>query len=395
MREEHAMASPKPFTLTVDDAVLQDLRRRLEHVRWPGEPANAGWRYGANLDYMRRLIVYWREQFDWRAAEARINAFPQFTAPVVGNDGTPLDLHFIREEGSGDKPLPLLLLHGWPGSIAEFLDIIEPLAHPERFGGDETDAFTVIAPSLPGYGFSQAPPAPIGPIAMAGIMSRLMTDVLGYESYVVQGGDWGSIIAARIAADFPTGLNALHVNMTPLRPHLDKDSTPLIQDEKAWIELARQRRVSETAYQDIQATKSQSLAYGLTDSPAGLAGWITEKFHVWSDGTADEPPFTMDQLLTNIMIYWVSGCMNSATWLYRGLRDENAIALAPGQRIGQPFGFCLPPNDLVPPPPDSWLRRLGNVKSITRLDSGGHFTALEKGPQLIADMRAFFRAHAR
>jgi len=389
------MGSPRPFSVHVEDTVLDDLQQRLSRTRWPGEPADAGWRYGANLGYMRRLIDYWRNGYDWRAAEQRLNRFPQFVAPVPTADGDTLDLHFIHESGSGERPLPLLLLHGWPGSVAEFLDVIEPLAHPERFGGDAADGFDVIAPSLPGYGFSAAPPAPIGPQAMAGIMSRLMTDVLGFESYVAQGGDWGSIIAARIALDHPQGLRAVHVNMVPLRPHLGDGAPTLSDAEQAWIKAAQATRQRETAYQEIQATKSQSLAYGLTDSPVGLAGWITEKFHVWSDPKAAEPPFTMDQLLTNIMIYWVTGCMNSATWLYRGLREENAHSLAPGQTVTQPMGFCLPPNDLIPPPPASWLKRLGNVQRDVRLDSGGHFTALEKGPQLVAEIRSFFRDHAR
>jgi microsomal epoxide hydrolase len=344
---------------------------------------------------MRRLVDYWRDGFDWRAAEARINRFPHFTVPVPDDDGAPIEIHYIHESGSGDRPLPLLLLHGWPGSIAEFLDVIEPLAHPERYGADVADAFTVIAPSLPGYGFSGAPAAPIGPKAMAGMFSRLMTDVLGFDGYVAQGGDWGSVICARIAVDFPKGLKALHVNMVPLRPDLGREAPALTAEEKDWVRSARDRQKAETAYQDIQATKSQTLAYGLSDSPVGLAAWIVEKFHTWSDESAGEPGFTMDQLLTNVMIYWVTGCMNTSTWLYRGLREEGSLSLAPGQRVEQPLGFCLPPNDLIPQPPKSWLERLGNVRSDTRLASGGHFTALEKGPELVDDIRRFFRANAR
>lgn len=253
----------------------------------------------------------------------------------------------------------------------------------------------MIAPSLPGYGFSAAPAAPIGTKAMAGMFSRLMTETLGFEEYVAQGGDWGSIICARIAIDFPKGLKALHANMTPLRPYLGPDALPLTADEQDWLKLARDRRKTETAYQDLQATRSQSLAYGLTDSPVGLAAWITEKFHVWSDEGADEPPFTMDHLPTNIMIYWVTGCFNTSTWLYRALREEDAYSLGPGQQVKQPFGFCLPPNDLIPPPPTSWLKRFGNVQSTKYLDSGGHFTALENGPELVANIRHFFGQHAR
>jgi pimeloyl-ACP methyl ester carboxylesterase len=389
------MTTPVPFRIDVDNALLGDLDRRLANTIWPGEPRDAGWRYGANLAYMQRLAEYWAHTFDWRAAEARINRFDQFRAPVATDDGDILDIHLVHVRGSGSSPLPLLLLHGWPGSIAEFLDVIEPLAHPERFGGDAADGFDVIAPSLPGYGFSDAPAAPLGPKAMSSMFTRLMRDTLGYDHYVVQGGDWGSIIAARMALDHPDGVAAVHVNMLPLRPALEAGAPALSEEERNWLKAAQERRRRESAYQDIQATRSQTLAYGLTDSPVGLAAWIAEKFHVWSDEAAAEPPFTMDQLLTNIMVYWVTRSMNSATWLYRAFRSENAYALEPGQKVKQPFGFCLPPNDLIPPPPSSWLHRLGNVQHETRLASGGHFTAMEKGPELVADMQAFFRKVAR
>jgi len=389
------MAELKPFTVAVDDAVLADLQQRLKLVRWPGEPDDAAWQYGANLGYMKQLVAYWRDDFDWRRQEMAINRFQHFTAPISSDDNAQLDVHFIREDGSGDSPLPLLLLHGWPGSIAEFLDVIEPLAHPERFGGDIADAFTVIAPSLPGYGFSGAPARPIGTKAMAGICARLMTDVLGFEDYVVQGGDWGSIVATRIAVNFPDRLKAIHLNMAPIRPHIGPQDPELTAREEEWIKAARKMRARETAYQDVHATKSQTLAYGLTDSPVALAAWIAEKFHGWTDPKADSPLFTFDQLLTNIMIYWATGSINTSMWLYRGLRDERGAVLAAGESVVQPLGFCLPPYDLVPPPPESWLNRIGNVQSITMLEDGGHFTALQKGPELIEDMRRFFRTHAR
>lgn len=385
----------KAFSLHVEDAVLDDLRRRLDNVRWPGEPVDAGWRYGANLGYMHRLVAHWRDGFDWRAAEARLNRFPQFIAPVPTDDGGSLDIHFIHEKGSGENPLPLLLVHGWPGSVAEFLDAVEPLAHPERFGGDAADGFDVIAPSLPGYGFSAAPPAPMGPKAIATLFTRLMRDVLGYQRYVAQGGDWGSIIVARMALDHPDTLAAVHFNMLPLRPDLSDGTPPLSEAEQAWMKLVQQMRARETAYQEVHATKSQSLAYGLTDSPVGLAAWITEKFHGWSAPDADEPPFSMDALLTNIMVYWVTGSMNSSTWLYRAFREERAYGLMPGQTVTLPMGFCLPAHDLIPPPPPEWIRRVGNVVRDTRLADGGHFTMMQKGPELIADVRSFFREAAR
>ncbi len=390
----------REFKIEIPDEVLEDLARRLAMTRWPDEPRAAGWAFGANLDYMRQLVDYWQDGFDWRQAEARLNRFSHFmtlleTAPDDADLNETLNIHYIHEKGSGENPLPLLLLHGWPGSVVEFLDVIEPLAHPERFGGDVADAFDVIAPSLPGFGFSEIPETTLGPAAVAGMFARLMRESLGYPEYVVQGGDWGGIIAGRIALDHPDGLKALHVNIVPLRPDTGKDAPELTAEEQDWMSQTRRHLRNETAYQDIQATKPQTLAYGLTDSPVGLAAWITEKFHVWTDPDAAGPPFSMDDLLTNIMVYWVTGTINASTRIYRGFREERCGVLLPGQRVEPPLGLFLPPNDLFPPPPASWLARLGNVRHETRPEKGGHFTALEIGPELIRDMRAFFRTHAR
>lgn len=384
-----------PYRVDVSEEILADLDRRLAATRWPGEPDDAKWQYGANLGYMKRLVDYWRDGFDWRGAEAGLNRFPQFTAAVATDDGETLDVHFVYERGSGTRPLPVLITHGWPGSVFEFNRIIEPLAHPERFGGDAEDGFDVIAPTLPGYGFSQAPARPIGPRAIAGMLHRLMNDVLAYPSYVAQGGDWGSIITAWLALDHGDHVTAAHFNMTPVAPSRGPDDPPLSETEQAWLADSRARLKRESAYQDVQATKSQSLAYGLTDSPVALAAWITEKFHGWSDESREEPPFTMDQILTNVMIYWITGCMNSATWLYRAAREEGTMRLPSGQRIDVPCGFLLAPHDLLIPPPDSWLERIANVARRRDLASGGHFVALEKGAELVDDMRAFFRATAR
>ena len=388
------MTTPAPFEVAISDAVLNDLKARLDNTRWPDEPDEAGWDYGANLGYMRQLVEYWCDDFDWRVAEARINAFPQFTAPIKAENGEIVDIHFIHETGSGTSPLPLLLMHGWPGSIAEFLDVIEPLAHPERFGGDPDDGLTIIAPSLPGYGFSGIPKTTLGPQTTAGMMSQLMRDVLGYTRYGVQGGDWGGVIGARMALDHPDGIAALHVNILPLRPDIGPDDPPLTDEEAVWLGEAKKHLRDETAYQEIQATKPQTLSYGLTDSPVGLAGWITEKFHRWAAPEADAPPFTMDQLLTNVTIYWATATINSSTRMYREFfRHKRSGAMKPGQKIDLPLGVCLPPNDLYPPPPSSWVQRLGNVVHETRLNVGGHFTALEVGDAFIEDVRSFFRQH--
>ncbi len=392
------MPKHEAFSLDVCEATLADLHRRLRETRWPGEPRPADWSYGTDLTFLKRLVDYWLHEFDWASAVRRINRFSQFMAEVpldktVGEVNS-LRIHFIHEPGSGSRRIPLLLLHGWPGSIAEFLNFIPPLAHPERFGGDPDDGFEVIAPSLPGFAFSQAPPAPIGPRAMARLLLRFMTETLGHERFLVQGGDWGSIIGTQMAVLAPEAIAAFHVNAVPVRPYLGPDSAPLTEEEQEWLRIARTVRHHETGYQAIQGTRGQTLAYGLTDSPVGLAAWIVEKFHRWSDPSAGEPPFTPDQLLTNIMLYWITGSINTSTWLYRGIREEGTLALESLEGVKPPMGLCLPPNDLFPPPPESWIARLGNVVRDTRLRAGGHFTAIEKGPELLDDLRAFFREHA-
>jgi microsomal epoxide hydrolase len=378
----------EPFTVAVPDDVLDDLNDRLARTRWPIEAKAAPWQYGTDLAWLKSVVAYWRDSYDWRVWEARLNRFPQYKATVGGRK-----LHFILERGSGDNPLPLLLTHGWPGSVVEFLDVIEPLAHPERFGGDVADAFTVIVPSLPGYGFSEAPEAPITPREIAGLWRELMVDVLGCERYVAQGGDWGGTITSWLAFDNPERLAAIHLNMQGLLPFRGAGAPPMTEEELAWLKEAQERSHLESAYQQIQGTKPQTLSYGLTDSPAGLAGWILEKFHGWTvPGSPEPPPFAIDHLLTNVVLYWLNG-INASTWLYVALVDNDAFFLKAGEKIDVPTGLFLFPNDLIPPPPESWNRRVYNVTHRRIGEAGGHFAAFENGPLLVDDMRSFFRSY--
>jgi pimeloyl-ACP methyl ester carboxylesterase len=382
----HVNFAAEPFQVAVPDAVLDDLKNRLVRTRWPIEAKAAPWRYGTDLAYLKSVVTHWRDSYDWRVWEAKLNRFPHYKATVGGRK-----LHFILERGSGDNPLPLILTHGWPGSVVEFLDVIEPLAHPERFGGDIKDAFTVIVPSLPGYGFSDPPEAPITPRDIAGLWHELMVDVLGCERYVAQGGDWGATITSWLAFDHPGHLAAIHLNMQGLLPFRGEGVPPMTTEELAWLKEAQERSSLESAYQQIQGTKPQTLAYGLTDSPAGLAGWILEKFHGWTvPGSAEPPPFDIDHLLTNVMLYWLGG-INASTWLYIALIQGEAFFLKPGEKIDVPTGLFLFPNDLIPPPPDSWTRRVYNVTHRRDGISGGHFAVFENGPLLVDDMRGFFR----
>jgi microsomal epoxide hydrolase len=380
----------EPFRIDVSDEVLVDLKTRLARTRWPIEAKAEPWYYGTDKTWLRSVVAHWHDAYDWRVWEAKLNRFPQYKTPIGGVFGG-RKLHFILEQGSGDNPMPLLLTHGWPGSVVEFLDVIEPLAHPERFGGDVKDAFTVIVPSLPGYGFSDPPEAPITPRQVAGLWRELMVDVLGCDLYVAQGGDWGGTITSWLAFDHPEHLAAIHLNMQGLLPFRGEGVAPMTEDELAWLAKAQEQSRLESAYQQIQGTKPQTLSYGLTDSPAGLAGWILEKFHGWTTpGSHEFPPFDIDHLLTNVMLYWLNG-INASTWLYVALVDADAFFLKAGEKVDVPTGLFLFPNDLIPPAPESWARRVYNLQHRRMGNSGGHFAALENGPLLVEDMRAFFR----
>ena len=358
-----------PFTIAVPQAVLDDLRERLARTRFPDQPPGAPWAYGTDLGYLRELVSYWQTRYDWRKHEAELNGFRQFTAPVAG-----ISVHFLHEEGRGPSPLPLILSHGWPGSVWEFHKIIPMLTDPARFGGDARDAFTVVAPSLPGYGFSFAPgQARFGITEIADAWAQLMTDVLGYRRFAAQGGDWGGFITSRLGAAYPERLAGIHVNLLSLRRDLPRPDKPT-PEERAYLDDLGKWLREVTGYQWIQGTKPQTLAYGLTDSPAGLAAWIVEKFRTWSDCGGDvERSFSKDELLTNVMLYWVTGAIGSSFW-----------------RIEVPTAYADFPKEIIRPP-RSWAERVYNIKRWTVMPSGGHFAALEEPRLLAEDIRAFFR----
>lgn len=376
-----------PFRVQTDQALLDDLQQRLAQARWPQTPSGADWAQGTRLDYLQRLVGHWRTDFDWRVWEARINRFEQRLVDIEGQR-----IHVLVEPGSGSDPLPLVLTHGWPGSFLEFIELIEPLAHPERFGGRVEDAFTVILPSLPGYGFSPAPSEPLGPRAIARLWHLLVTEHFGFDRYAAQGGDWGGVITGLLARLHPQSLVGVHLNMLGNLPVLGPDSG-LTQEEGAWLARLGAMQQEEGAYQAIQGTKPQSLAYGLTDSPVGLAGWIVEKFQAWTLGRSSaEPPFTMDWLLANLMLYWING-INGANWLYYMARTSNETRIAAAERATVPSGFSLFPNDLIPPPPRSFVERIFDVRHYRVFERGGHFPALEQGELLLDEIRAFFRSY--
>ncbi len=376
---------PRPFTIRIGEDVLADLRERLARVQWPDEIPGAGWRYGTDLGYMKELVAYWRNVYDWRAHEARLNQFRQFTVPVGG-----IELHFIHGEGVGPNPLPLLLCHGWPGSVWEFHKLIPLLTDPALFGGDPGDAFTVVAPSLPGYGFSFRPNQPrFGVVEIADLFAVLMAEVLGYARFGAQGGDWGGFIVSRLGAVHAERLIGIHLNLLALRREVSRPAETT-EEERRYLDELRHWLDEETGYQWIQGTKPQTLAYGLTDSPVGLAAWIVEKFRSWSDCGGDvERRFTKDVLLTNVMLYWVTGAINSSFWPYYARRHE-PWPIPDGQRIMVPTAYAAFPHEIIRPP-RAWAERIYNIRRWTSMPAGGHFAALEEPEALAADIRAFFR----
>ena len=375
----------RPFQIEVPVETLELIRRQVASYAWHEMPDDGGWAYGANLAYMKELCAYWLDEFDWRVQEAAINRFAHFIAPVDG-----IDLHFMHEKGSGPAPMPLIISHGWPGSIVEFLKIIEPLAHPERFGGSSEDAFDVIAPSLPGFGFSGRPPRPIGPRKIARLFATLMTDVLEYPSYLAQGGDWGGAISSWLGFEHAPACRAIHINIFTMRP----PNGPQSREEEAWATQFKRDQLMEDGYRTQQATKPQTLSYAMMDSPVGVAAWIIEKFNSWSDTVGDniESVYTKDELLTNIMVYLVTKSFNTASWIYYGRREEGGRVLSPdGQRVEVPTAAALFPAELLAWPPRSYAERVYNITRWTEMPRGGHFAALEQPTLLIDDIRAFAR----
>jgi pimeloyl-ACP methyl ester carboxylesterase len=334
---------------------------------------------------MKELVDYWRTRYDWRAHEARLNRLRHFAVDVDG-----IDLHFIHEPGVGPAPMPLLLSHGWPGSIVEFERILPMLTDPARFGGDPADAFTVVAPSLPGYGFSFRPNQPRFAVEeIADTFARLMTDVLGYRRFAAQGGDWGAFITSRLGLEYPERLAGIHLNLLAVRRDPALPDKPN-DEEQAYIKQLQHWLREETGYQSIQGTKPQTLAYGLTDSPVGLAAWIVEKFRTWSDCGGDvERSFSKDTLLTNVTLYWVTGAINSSFWPYYA-RVHRPWPLPDGKRITVPTAYAAFPREILLPP-RAWAERSYNIQRWTVMPSGGHFAALEEPEALAADIRAFFR----
>ena len=377
--------APQPFTLSIPDAALADLKTRLALTRFPDAAPGEPWAFGTSVDYARDLVGYWKDRFDWRAQEAALNAFPQFKAPLHG-----IDLHYLHVPGVGPNPYPLLLLHGWPGSVYEFLDIIPRLTDPARFGGDAKDAFTVIAPSLPGYGLSFKPDQKRFTLQdIAACVHDLMTQTLRFKKFAVQGGDWGAGTASLIGNTFPSSVCGIHVNL--LFVPRDRPDGELSAEAKRYADDLALWLREETGYQQIQGTKPQTLAFGLTDSPAGLAAWIAEKFRTWSDcdGVA-ENAISRDRMLANISLYWFTGAIGSSFWPYYG-RLHTTWPISPANPITVPTGYAAFPKEILLPPRSIAAKTYTNIQRWTEMKQGGHFAAMEQPAALAGEIQDFFR----
>ena len=374
-----------PFRIHVPDEVLSDLKQRLARTRFPDEIPGADWDYGTNLGYLKELIAYWRQTFDWRAQERKLNQLDQFTTTIDG-----ITIHFVHQRSKQPNALPLVLTHGWPGSFFEFSKVIGPLTDPVAYGGNAADAFNVVAISLPGYAFSGKPrERGYGPERIAAIIAKLMAR-LGYSRYGAQGGDWGSPISRFLALNDPSHVVGLHLNFCQGGP------PPGAQDPNAGIPPAEIERLraraaffdNERGYFLEQSTKPQTLGYGLNDSPAGLAAWIVEKFRSWCDCDGRvENRFSKDDILTNVMLYWATGSIASSTRIY--YENQHATG-GPGGRVEVPTACAVFPKEIAIPP-RRWVEARHNLTRWTEMPRGGHFAALEQPALLVEDIRAFFR----
>jgi microsomal epoxide hydrolase len=378
------MADIKPFEVRWDEAQVQAVLDAVRDYPWPPIPqVPDGWAYGCDAGYLKALCEHWTGRYDWRAAVDDLNRFPQFTARVED-----FDIHFLHVTGEAGGKRPLIVTHGWPGSHYEFWDAIEKLAFPSRFGGDPADAFDLVIPSLPGFGFSSKPKRPIGQRTTARLFNSLMTEHLGYASYLAQGGDWGAMVTSWLGRDHGRHARAIHLNMLGFRPH-DGVQT---DEEKAWA--ARQEAAAGVmgAYLRLQISKPQSVAWLGAGNPVGQAAWIAERFHDWSDLSAKsmDEAHPKDRLLTNIMIYVMTGSFTTGAWYYRGLIEEGGLAFGPGERLETPTAFTnFPGEPLYQAPPRSFAERAYNVVRWTDMPRGGHFAAMEEPDLFVDEVRAW------
>jgi pimeloyl-ACP methyl ester carboxylesterase len=385
---------PRPYQISVGDEKLDWIRNRVSSYRWEAisEPSDAdSWRYGPPISFMRELCRYWVDEYDWRAQEHAMNTSPHFKVTVDG-----LDIHFVHERGSGSSPRPLLIAHGWPYSFQSYNHLVDRLAHPERHGGRVEDAFSIVIPSYPGYDFSARPQEPIGPRAISMLFDKLM-NVLNYDRYLVHGGDWGAHItsllglhkAERVAGIHSLGLALRDSTAEQLTGKVSPDAT---EEEKAFVKHEMVMWQGEGAYSALQATKPSKLSFAMLDSPVGVAAWIIEAFHAWSDRSKRPfaEIFTRDQLLTEVMLYLVTDAFPTSIWIYGGKRKEE-MTIPAGQRVEVPTGLSAFPDPVFPMPPQEVAEKSHRVVYYSKPASGGHFPFYEVPDELVNELRCFSR----
>lgn len=377
----------RDFQVQIPEGDLTLLQEKLRSTRLPATLAADTWDDGTSVAFMSRLLEYWKSGYDWRAVERRINALPQFHTDLDG-----LDIHFVHARGNGPAPLPLILTHGWPGSFLEMERILPMLTDPGAHGGDPADAFDVVVPSLPGFGFSQGPQAPgVGPQRVAALWLQLMQQ-LGYTHFGVQGGDIGAGVSSWLAREYPGQVLGIHLNFISgsYRPPLGAGYPPVTAEEQTFLDTAAAWGRKEGAYVQMQGTKPQTVAFALTDSPIGLAAWIVEKLKAWSDcGDDIESTFSLDDILTDVHLYWFGDRAMASTRFYK---ESMACPLSfeNGDRVLPPLGVALFPREL-PMPPRSWVERVYDVRRWDIQPRGGHFAAFEEPALLAESIRAHFR----
>lgn len=390
------MNVPQPFVINTSPEKLDWIHERVKAYQWFPEPideqALGGWAYGMSTPVLKEIQSYWVNEYNWRDKEKILNSRPHYKVEIDG-----IEIHFLHIVGEADGRRPLLLTHGWPGSVFEFWNVVGPLAFPTRHGGDPSDAFDLVIPSLPGYGWSGKPRSPIGQKATARMWNTLMQECLRYESYLAQGGDWGALVTSWLGYNHGTdkggGCAGIHLNMIGFRP---TPATPQNDEEKQWLETTAAAMQAEGSYFMQQATKPQTLALALMDSPLGQAAWILEKFNQWSD-LRDKPmlgTYTMDQLLTNVMIYLVNDAFATSVWYYNALFREGGINLPEGKRCETPTAFAnYPGESLYTAPPRSWCDRAYNIVHWAEMNKGGHFAAMESPKDFVDDIRLWARKY--
>ena len=367
--------TPQPFHLNVPAADLADLRGRLARTRWPDEPPLEPWSTGTSLAYMRDFTAYWHDRFDWRAQEARLNALPQFTLPIGG-----IDLHFIHIRGTGANPMPLLVSHGWPGSVFEFMRLIPLLS----------ERFTLVIPSVPGYTLSFKPGQPRLSIEQVADLYAALMSALGYERFGAQGGDWGGFVASCLGHRHAARMIGIHLNLLAVRrePNMAGEHPVYARQLAHFLH-------EETGYQWIQGTRPQTLAYGLTDSPAGLAAWVVEKFRAWTDCNGlPENSVSRDDMLANIALYWFTGAIGSSFWPYYA-RMHGAWPIPQGETVNVPAGYVEFPREILRPPRALAEKTYADIRRWTVETHGGHFAAMEHPEVLAREVIAFFGALER